>query len=99
MENIPLLLEAGADIWAYDPVGTDNFRKKYPELIHYVDCPEEALSEAHVCFIYTEWKEIKALKPSLYKSLMKSALVYDGRNLYNKWEMKQAGIEYYSVGR
>lgn len=99
LENIPLLLEAGADIWAYDPVGTDNFRKKYPEQIHYVDCPEEALSEAHVCFIYTEWKEIKALKPSLYKSLMKSALVYDGRNLYNKWEMKQAGIEYYSVGR
>lgn len=97
--NIPLLLEAGADIWAYDPVGIENFRKKYPEKIHYVNYPEKALVEANVCFVFTEWEEIKMLTPALYKNLMKSALVYDGRNIYSKKEMLAAGVEYYAVGR
>lgn len=97
--NIPLLLDAGADIWAYDPVGIENFRKKYPEKIHYVNNPEKALTEANVCFVFTEWEEIRKLTPAQYKNLMKSALVYDGRNIYSKKEMLSAGVEYYAVGR
>ncbi len=99
LDNIELLLKQGADIYAYDPVGIDNFKKKYPTQIHYVDKPDEALNKANVCFIFTEWKEIRDIKPETYKKLMKTALVYDGRNIYNKNEMKQAGIEYYSIGR
>ncbi len=99
LDNIELLLKQGADIYAYDPVGIDNFKKKYPTQIHYVDNPDEALNKANVCFIFTEWQEIRDIKPETYKKLMKTALVYDGRNIYNKNEMKQAGIEYYSIGR
>lgn len=99
LDNIELLLKQGADIYAYDPVGIDNFKKKYPTQIHYVDKPDEALNKANVCFIFTEWQEIRDIKPETYKKLMKTALVYDGRNIYNKNEMKQAGIEYYSIGR
>lgn len=60
LENIPLLLEAGAEIYAYDPVGTDNFKHRFPEgkiaqgTINYVDDIEEALKGANVCFIFTE---------------------------------------------
>jgi len=105
LDNISLLLEQGADIYAYDPVGMDNFRKKYPEgknskgNITYVENPLQALKNAEVCFIFTEWDEIKAVKPATYKELMITPLVYDGRNIYDVVEMKMAGVEYYSIGR
>ena len=105
LDNVPLLLEQGADIYAYDPVGIENFQKKYPEgkidngSIKYVADIAEALAGANVCFIFTEWGEIKAVKPEDYKRLMKTPLVYDGRNIYDLAEMKEAGVEYYSIGR
>ena len=105
LDNVPLLLEQGADIYAYDPVGIENFQRKYPEgkidngSIKYVADIEEALAGANVCFIFTEWGEIKAVKPEDYKRLMKTPLVYDGRNIYDLAEMKEAGVEYYSIGR
>ncbi|PGL72705.1 UDP-glucose/GDP-mannose dehydrogenase family protein [Bacillus sp. AFS055030] len=105
LDNVPLLLEQGADIYAYDPVGADNFKRVYPEgkngrgSITYVKNPQDALKDANVCFIFTEWGEIKAIKPEEYKNLMRTPLVYDGRNIYGVSYMKEAGVEYYSVGR
>jgi len=103
--NIPLILEQGAEIFAYDPVGIDNFKKKYPEgiigkgCIRYVENIEKSLDGANVCFIFTEWDEIKAVRPTDYKKLMRTPLVYDGRNIYRVDDMKNAGVEYYSIGR
>ena len=105
LDNVELLLEHGAEIYAYDPVGEENFKQIYPEgkiqkgSITYVATPEEALQSANVCFIFTEWQEIKDIVPSTYKKLMRPALVYDGRNIYPLSEMKDAGVEYYSIGR
>lgn len=99
IDNIELLLKQGAKIYAYDPVGMENFKKKYPEGIVYVTSPEEALVDASICFIFTEWDEIKSIAPHKYKELMKTPLVYDGRNIYSLEEMKDAGVEYYSIGR
>lgn len=105
LENVPLLLEAGAEIYAYDPVGKENFSRRYPEgkngqgTIKYVDNVEEALEDANVCFIFTEWGDIKAIKPEEYKKLMRTPLVYDGRNIYNVEHMQEIGVEYYSIGR
>ena len=45
--------EKGANIYAYDPVGENNYKKKYPTEINYVKTPEEALKDANVCFIFT----------------------------------------------
>lgn len=99
LDNVELLLEHGAKIYAYDPVAVENFKKKYPTQITYVENPEEALKDANVCFIFTEWKEIKEIKPQKYKELMRTALVYDGRNIYDVEEMKKEDVEYYSIGR
>ena len=99
LENIPLLIQAKADIYAYDPVGAENFKKRYPTEIHYVDTPQEALKEANVCFIFTEWPEIKEIQPKVYENMMMTPLVYDGRNIYEPEDMLRAGVEYYSVGR
>lgn len=99
LENIPLLLEAGAEVWVYDPIGMEHFKQYYPVEVHYAQNPREALKDANICFLLTEWEEIRRMKPENYKSLMKSPLVYDGRNMYRKEEMDQAGVEYYSIGR
>lgn len=111
LDNIPLLLHEGADIYAYDPVGADNFKKKFPEgkidadgikyngSITYGDCPKKALDGANICFVFTEWDEIKSIEPADYKNLMQTPLVYDGRNVYDINKMKEIGVEYYSIGR
>ncbi len=105
LDNVPLLLEQGADIYAYDPVGEDNFKEKFPEgkigsgSIKYVKKPQDALKEANVCFIFTEWDQVKSVKPQDYKKLMRTPLLYDGRNIYGVKDMMKAGVEYHSVGR
>lgn len=104
-ENIKLLLEQGADIYAYDPAGVPRAKMQFPEgkidrgSITYVESPQEALQNANICFVFTEWPEIKDVKPAEYKEWMRTPLVYDGRNLYPLQDMKEAGIEYYSIGR
>src|SRR5690625_2057899 len=105
LENVPLLLEQGADVYAFDPVGADNFAKVYPEgkngkgSMTYVANAEDALEGANVCFIFTEWGEVKAITPETYKNLMQTPLIYDGRNVYGVEDMKQVGVEYHSIGR
>lgn len=100
LNNIAELLKVGANkIYAYDPVGIENYKKVYPTEINYVNNPEKALLDANICFVFTEWDEIKKLKPEVFKKLMKTPLVYDGRNIYNTEEMKDTGVEYYSIGR
>ncbi len=103
--NIKALLEQGADIYAYDPAGIERAKQQFPEgkidkgSMNYVNTPEEALKDANICFVFTEWGEIKAVKPAQYKELMRTPLVYDGRNLYKLKDMEDAGVEYYSIGR
>ncbi len=106
LDNIRLLLEQGAKVYAYDPIGTDNFIKalKYEENnysgeIEYVMDPLIALNNADICFIYTEWEEIRNITPSTYLELMRTPLVYDGRNIYDVKLMQDNNIEYYSIGR
>ncbi|MDE7446775.1 MAG: UDP-glucose/GDP-mannose dehydrogenase family protein [Lachnospiraceae bacterium] len=105
IDNLKLLLAAGAEIHAYDPKGTERSKQLFPEgktdkgSMNYVSSLEEAIDGAHICFVFTEWLEIKAVTPQNFKEKMHTPLVYDGRNLYNPIEMKNAGVEYYSIGR
>lgn len=105
LANVPMLLEQGADVYAYDPVGAGQFAKLYPEghngegRITYVTNIEAALDGANVCFIFTEWGEVKAIAPATYKKLMRTPLVFDGRNIYSVQAMLEAGVEYHSIGR
>lgn len=105
LDNVPLLLDQGAMITAYDPVAAENFKKRFPEgvcgkgSIAYADDPCAAIQDADICFIFTEWKQVKEVTPEDFKKRMRIPLVYDGRNIYGKKEMKDAGVEYYSIGR
>lgn len=97
--NVRRLLDEGAEIVAYDPVGIDNFKKLYPTEIDYVTSPEEALEDADMAFIFTEWNEIKSIELNKFEELMNTSVIYDGRNCYDINDVKEYNLDYHSVGR
>ena len=97
--NVAILLEDGAQVFAWDPVGVPNYKRLYPEEITYCDTIEQTLAGADVCFIFTEWEDVKALPPKTFKQLMNTPIVVDGRNCFALPACEEAGITYLSVGR
>ena len=97
--NVRRLLDEGAEIVAYDPVGVENFKKLYPTEITYVNTPQETLKDADMAFIFTEWNEIKLIELNEYVELMNTPVIYDGRNCYDVEEVKKYDVDYYSIGR
>ncbi len=98
LDNVALLVEQGAQVFAYDPKGLDHFRQRFPD-ITYCDQPQQALEQANACFLLCEWPQIRSIPPQTYKALMRTPLVFDGRNMYKVEDMEAAGVEYYSIGR
>ncbi|MDZ4910124.1 nucleotide sugar dehydrogenase [Clostridium perfringens] len=97
--NVRRILDEGAEIVAYDPVGIENFKKLYPTEIQYVNNPGEALKDADMAFLFTEWKEVKGIELSIYETLMKTPIIFDGRNCYEIKDVEKSNVEYHSVGR
>ncbi|MGM9538471.1 MAG: UDP-glucose dehydrogenase family protein [Candidatus Onthomonas sp.] len=97
--NIPILLDDGAQIFAWDPVGVTNYKKIYPDQITYCDTIEETLRDADLCLIFTEWAAVKALPAETFRSLMKTPIVLDGRNCFPLERFQDSGVTYDSVGR
>jgi len=92
------LLTAGAKVRAYDPVAMNVARPILPA----VDMFEGAYQLADGCdalIIVTEWNEFKQLDLNKLKSLLKSPIIYDGRNIYEPGRMKEMGFTYRAVGR
>lgn len=103
--NIPILLDDGAKVKAFDPVGVGNFKKVMErsgvsglDSIEYYDCIDETIENTDICFIFTEWDEIKNYDVTKFTQLMKIAIVLDGRNCYEVIKMKTAGVEYGCIG-
>lgn len=97
--NVRRLLDEDTNIIVYDPVGIDNFRKIFGEEISYAKNIEEAIKDTDMVFIFTEWDEIKKFDIKKYSQLMRKPVVFDGRNCYKLKDVKEEGIEYYSIGR
>ena len=99
LDNIPLLLDDGAKVRAWDPVAVEHFKKMGYDELHYASTPKEALEGSDLCLILTEWPEVKALKPEDFVGLMRKAIVLDGRNCYKPADMVGRGVLYESIGR
>lgn len=97
--TVPILIDDGANVKAWDPVGCENFKKRVPEGVTYCDTIEETLRGADLCFIFTEWPEVKALDPHIFEKEMKHAIVIDGRNCFSIKEIKDVKMVYESIGR
>ena len=98
--NVPLLLEDGANVKIWDPVGTENFKKKIKNKnITYYNSIEETIKNADLCLIFTEWDEVKKFDVKKYGELMNTPIVLDGRNCYQVQTFENTNITYASIGR
>jgi len=95
------LLARGARITAYDPVAMEEAKKIFAEEpgVRFATSTVGALDGADALIIVTEWKEFRSPDFDDMKKRLKSPVVFDGRNLYDPVVMRDAGIEYFSVGR
>lgn len=92
------LAEKGARIKAHDPEAMEESKKIMPDL-EYVDDPYKACEGADAVILMTEWKQYKEMDIAKIKSLLKSPVFVDLRNMHSIDEMAKAGFKYYSVGR
>ena len=94
------LLEAGAQVKAHDPQA---MKAALTELsvgaIEYFEDPYEALNGSDALTIITEWKAFRSPDFSRLKNVLKTPIIFDGRNLFSPEDMGRIGIEYHSVGR
>ncbi len=95
---LPPLIEGGATIRAFDPEGTGEAKKLLPGLDYCGDA-YQAIEGADALVLLTEWNEFRALDLERVKSLLRSPVVIDLRNIYQPQEMTEAGFIYHSIGR
>ena len=96
---IDRLLEAGCQITAYDPVAIPEARRRIGDRIAYANNIYETVEGADVLMVVTEWKEFRLPAWARIRSLMKTPLILDGRNIYNIAEIEEAGFTYHCIGR
>ena len=106
---ISALLRAGAHVVAHDPAAVSEARHALAndladapgllERIRFAAKPMEAVQGADALIIMTEWKAYRSPNLATLKAAMKTATVFDGRNLYEPHVLQENGIEYHAIGR
>ena len=99
LEIIETLLAGGASVIAFDPEAMPNVKKESKLDIEFSEFQYTALSEADALIICTEWNEFRTPDFAKMALLLKSKVIFDGRNLYDTEQMKNKGFYYESIGR
>jgi UDPglucose 6-dehydrogenase len=95
---VPRLLEAGATVRAFDPVGMDEAKSLIEGVVWCSDA-YDAMDGADAVAIITEWNEFRALDLKRAHSLLNQPVMVDLRNIYRPEQMREAGFTYVSIGR
>ncbi len=98
VEIITTLLAEGAQVKTYDPIAMDNTRRIFPQIC-YAQNAYGAAEDADLLVIVTEWNEFKLLNMERIKTLMKTPVLFDGRNIYDPVKLRRLGFEYQCIGR
>ncbi|MFT7160420.1 MAG: UDPglucose 6-dehydrogenase, partial [Bacteroidia bacterium] len=97
--NIDLLIEAGAEITAFDPEAMDNVKALYGDKIKFANNQNEAIENCDALLICTEWQVFRTPDFERLSAGISTKAIFDGRNLYDTLEMKEKGFNYFSIGR
>jgi len=93
------LLEAGCTVRVFDPAAMDEARRRLGDAVIYASDIYDAAKGADALLLLTEWKQFRLPSWARVHDLMRSPIVFDGRNIYDPAEMRKNGFEYYSIGR
>jgi UDPglucose 6-dehydrogenase len=96
---IERLLSAGAQVRAYDPAAAPVAKRIFDTRIALCDRSYDALAGADALAIVTEWNEFREPDFDKMRALLRSPVVFDGRNIYSPEQMRALGFTYFSIGR
>ncbi|HJD92997.1 MULTISPECIES: UDP-glucose dehydrogenase family protein [Bacteroides] len=95
---IDLLLKAGCKVRVYDPAAMDECQRRIGDAVFYAKDHYEAVLEADALMLVTEWKEFRLPSWAVVKKTMNHAVLFDGRNIYEKEELEENGFDYFCIG-
>lgn len=98
IDIISELLDYGATINVYDPQANNNMRQIFPE-VNYFNDPYSCAAGCNAIVLVTEWSIFKNLEFKKILESMKDKFLFDGRNIYDKFDMNHLGFKYYGIGR
>jgi len=97
---IDALTKAGATITAYDPEAMPNVKAQIGDKINYASNQYQALEKADALIIATEWSEFRTPDfERMEQALANNKIIFDGRNLYDVYKMRELGYHYECIGR
>ena len=95
---IGLLLEAGCVVRVYDPVAMEECKRRIGDKVVYCRDKYEAVVDADALLLVTEWKEFRVPSWEVLRKTMRGNVVIDGRNIYDREEMRRNGFDYECIG-
>ena len=99
LEVIRRLLEAGAEVVAYDPVAMDEARRRLGDSIRYACDMYDAVVDADALALLTEWKQFRLPSWGVVSRAMRGNVIVDGRNIYDEQELHDEGFIYHCIGK
>lgn len=96
---IEKLLDAGAEIVAYDPVAIPEGKRRFGNSIKYAKDMYDAVIDADALAMMTEWKQFRVPSWSIMRKAMRGNIIVDGRNIYDPLELAEEGFEYHCIGK
>lgn len=92
------LLRRGAKVRAYDPVAMEEAKHQLANTITYAKDPNDAILDVDALLLITEWPEFRMPNFDVVKKLMNQHIIFDGRNQYDRHELREMGFEYFGIG-
>ncbi len=96
---ISRLLESGCSVAVHDPVAMQNARSVLSDRVDYFDSYYDACRGADALAVHTEWRQYRQPSFERIKEIMKTPVVFDGRNIYDRKKLEDLGFNYFGVGR
>lgn len=95
---IDSLLKAGATVKVYDPIAMDEAKRHLGDAVMYSTDIYDSVLDADAIVLVTEWNEFRMPSWAAIKKIVKTPVVFDGRNIYNRKDIEQAGFDYFCIG-
>lgn len=97
--TIKSLLDAGCIVKVFDPIAMNECKRRIGDVVIYTTDMYDAVLDADALLLVTEWKEFRMPSWGVLKKTMKQPVVIDGRNIYDKNELQEIGVEYTCIGK
>ena len=99
IEVIEGLLGKGASVCCHDPAAEGVARRHFGDRVRYAATPYDALEGAEALFLVTEWNQFRYPDFDRMRALMKTPVIFDGRNVFTPSVLREKGFVYFGIGR